>query len=161
MTEQAQTIAVRRSVTVQAPPERAFAAFTEEISAWWPLATHHIGAQPPAEAVVEPRTGGRWFERAADGSECDWGRVLAWEPPSRLVLTFEVSADWQGDPGTPTEVEVRFTPEGSGATRVDLVHRGLELYGERAEQMRTIYDSPGGWAGMLDTYAGVAAGEGA
>jgi uncharacterized protein YndB with AHSA1/START domain len=84
MSEQAETLAVRKTVTVNAPPERASAAFTEEISRWWPLATHHIGAQAPVEAIIEPRAGGRWFERAGDGSECDSGRVVAWEPPRRL-----------------------------------------------------------------------------
>lgn len=159
MTEQAESLAVRKSVTVQAQPDRAFAAFTQEIGRWWPIATHVIGGKPVADVVIEPREGGRWFERAEDGSECDWGRVLAWQPPGRVVLTFEVSADWKHDPAIAAEVEVRFTAEGAGATRVELEHRGLELYGERAAQMREIYASDGGWGGMLETYAQVAAGE--
>jgi uncharacterized protein YndB with AHSA1/START domain len=153
MTEQAESIAVTRVVTVKAPPERAFAVFTEGIGEWWPLERAHIGAQPPAEAVVEPREGGRWFERAADGSECDWGHVLAWEPPHRVVFSWAISVDFKPDPAIASEVEVRFTPEGEGATRVELEHRGLEVYGEHAERMRATFGSPGGWNGMLAAFA--------
>ena len=156
MTEQT-ALAVRKTVTVKAPAERAFSVFTEGISRWWPLATNHIGATVPVEAVVEPREGGRWFERAADGSECEWGRVLAWEPPRRLLLAWELNADWKHDPAVATEVEVLFEPAPDGGTTVTLEHRGLEAFGERAPQMRDVFASPGGWSGMLDTYATVAA----
>lgn len=158
MTEQAESIAVSKVVTVNAPPERAFDVFTEGISRWWPLSTHHIGSQAPAAAVVEPREGGRWFERAADGTECDWGRVLAWEPPHRVVLSWELTHDFRHDPQVVSEVEVRFVADGEGSTRVELVHRGLEVYGEHADRMREVFDSAGGWNGMLETYAEVASG---
>jgi uncharacterized protein YndB with AHSA1/START domain len=155
MTEQAETIAVRRAVTVNAPPERAFEVFTAGIASWWPLDKAHIGSQPPTEAVVEPREGGRWFERAADGTECDWGRVLAWDPPHRVLFSWAIGADFKPDPTIATEVEVRFAADGEGATRVELEHRGLEVYGEHAGQMRDTFGSPGGWAGMLAGFAKV------
>src|SRR4051812_5253443 len=156
MTEQT-ALAVQRTVTVKAPPERAFSVFTEGMGQWWPLATHHIGTAAPVEVVVEPRPGGRWFERAEDGSECDWGRVLEWEPPRRLLLAWELSADWKYDPALVSEVEVRFEPGSDGGTVVSLEHRGLEGYGERATEMRDIFASQGGWQGMLEAYVTAAA----
>jgi uncharacterized protein YndB with AHSA1/START domain len=146
-------VAVRHSIVVQAPQERAFAIFTERMGSWWPLQTHTIGAGPMADAVVEPHAGGRWYERSDDGSECDWGRVLAWEPPHRVVLSWAISADFRADPAIHTEVEVRFTAEGGQRTRVELEHRGLEAYGERAEEARGIYGSEGGWPGLLARFA--------
>jgi len=146
------TVLVKKAVTVRAPIERAFRVFTAEMSSWWPLATHKIGAAAAKEAVIEPFVGGRWFERGVDGSECDWGKVLTWSPPHRLVLAWEITADWKYDAAIHTEVEVRFVAEGS-ATRVELEHRCLEAYGDRAEEMRGILGSPGGWGGMLDTFA--------
>jgi uncharacterized protein YndB with AHSA1/START domain len=145
------SVLVQKTVTVRAPVERAFRVFTAEMSSWWPLVTHKIGTAAMKEAVVEPFVGGRWFERGVDGSECDWGKVLAWSPPHRLVLSWEISASWKHDSSIQTEVEVRFVSEG-GMTRVELEHRCLETYGERAEEMRGIFASPGGWGGMLDTY---------
>jgi uncharacterized protein YndB with AHSA1/START domain len=152
VTEQTTAHAVRRSVTIQGLPDHAFAVFTDGLSTWWPLQTHTIGAQPAAAAIIEPRAGGRWFERAADGSETDWGRVLAWEPPHRLVLSWEITPDWQHDGAIDTEIEVTFVADGD-RTRVELEHRGLETYGDRAEEMRGIFESEGGWGGLLDRYA--------
>ena len=148
--------AVRQSIVVQAPQERAFAIFTERMGSWWPLDSYALGAQPVVDAIVEPRSGGRWYERSDDGSEVEWGRVLAWEPPDRVVLTWELSADFRPDPAIHTEVEVRFSPEGAHRTRVVLEHRGLEAYGERAAEMRETYGSDGGWAGLLRAYAATA-----
>ena len=144
---------VRKVVSVQAPPPVAWRVFTEEIGRWWPLATHKIGTAKAADAVIEPRVGGRWYERGDDGSTCDWGRVLAWEPPTRLVLAWQISADWKYAPCLRTEVEVRFIAEGKNATRVELEHRHLELYGERRDQMRGTFDSEMGWKGLLDAFA--------
>jgi uncharacterized protein YndB with AHSA1/START domain len=150
MVEQpAASLAVRQSAVVAVPPARAFTVFTERMSSWWPLETHTIGAAPAAAAVIEPREGGRWYERAEDGTECDWGRVLAWEPPHRVVLSWQISADWRADADLHTEVEVRFEPEGEGRTRVELEHRGMEAFGGRAEEMRGVFDSEGGWRGLL------------
>src|SRR5579864_2317480 len=144
---------VRKEITVEASQARAFRVFTEEHGAWWPLATHHIAQKPAATAVIEPRAGGRWFERAADGSECLWGKVLVWDPPGRLVLSWEIGADWKHDDALSTEVEIRFVALGPAQTRVELEHRQLERFGDAAEQMRTAFDSEGGWNGILRTYA--------
>jgi uncharacterized protein YndB with AHSA1/START domain len=98
---------LRKVVSVKAPQEVAWRTFTEKMGAWWPLATHKIGTAKAVDAVIELRVGGRWYERGDDGSTCDWGRVLSWEPHSRLVLCWEISADWRPDPNLKTEVEGR------------------------------------------------------
>lgn len=149
--------AVRKVVNVRAPQEVAWRVFTEKMGAWWPLATHKIGAARAVDAVLEPREGGRWYERGDDGSTCDWGRVLAWEPPSRLVLLWEISEEWKHDPKLKTEVEVRFIAEGRNRTRVELEHRRLDLYGAARERMRGIFDSENGWKMLLDGFARAAA----
>jgi uncharacterized protein YndB with AHSA1/START domain len=143
---------VRKELHVKVPPERAFEVFTAGFARWWPGTTHHIGAATYKTAVLEPRVGGRWYEIGDDGSACEWGDVLAWEPPHRLVLAWRITADWQYDASLTTEVEVIFTAE-AGGTRVALEHRGLENWGERAAAMRTAIDSDGGWAGILKQYA--------
>lgn len=146
---------VRKDIFVQSTPERAFDVFTRQMGAWWPLGSHHIGKAEAKAAVIEPFVGGRWFEQGIDGSECDWGHVLAWDPPARLVLSWEISADWKQDASVKTEVEVRFTAE-RGGTRVDLEHRLLRNYGARAEEMRGMLDSKGGWTGLLEAFRGQA-----
>ena len=151
-------LAVRKTVTVNAPEKHVFAVFTEGHGAWWPLETHHIGAKRPETAIIEPRAGGRWFERAGDGTECDWGKVLVWDPFGRLVLSWEINAQFTRDPNLKTEVEVRFIAEGSERTRVELEHRLLENYGEQAEIMQSIFDSDGGWTGIMARFATQAAG---
>ena len=143
---------VRRAVTVAAPPARAFEVFTSRIGSWWPR-SHHIGAVEPETVVIEPRQGGRWFERAPDGTECEVGKVLVWDPPGRLVLGWQLTAEWKFDPGLITEVEVRFTPDGQGSTRVELEHRDLERFGDKAGQVRDAIDAPSGWQGVLELYA--------
>jgi uncharacterized protein YndB with AHSA1/START domain len=146
--------AVHKTITVAAPQQTAFQVFTEGMSSWWPLATHHIGKVDAAAVVIEPRVGGRCFERGVDGSECPWGHVLAWEPSSRFVFSWEISADWQVDGRTMnTEVEVLFIPEIEDRTRVELSHRHLDRYGARREEMRAVFDSPGGWTGLLEMFA--------
>jgi uncharacterized protein YndB with AHSA1/START domain len=146
--------AVQRSVVVEAPPERAFSVFTEGMSTWWPLATHHIGKADAEAAVMEPRAGGRWYERGVDGSECEWGRVLAWEPPSRVLLSWQLNVEWtfDPDPAHGSEIEVRFTPEGDGRTRVELEHRGFERQARGAE-IRTAVSGEGGWTSLLTLYS--------
>jgi uncharacterized protein YndB with AHSA1/START domain len=109
------------------------------------------------DAVIEPRVGGRWYERGDDGSTCDWGSVLAWEPHSRLVLSWDISADFQYDPTLKTEIEVRFIPDGDDRTRVELVHRHLDRYGPRRDEMWTIFDSTGDWGKILESFARAAA----
>lgn len=144
--------AITKSITVAAPQEIAFRVFTEGIARWWPLETHKIGATKAVNAVVEPRQGGRWYEIGADGSECNWGKVLAWEPPSRVLLSWEISCDWRHDAKIDTEVEVRFIAEGTRSTRVELAHRKLDRYGDREEEMRGVFNSPGGWPGLLERF---------
>jgi uncharacterized protein YndB with AHSA1/START domain len=149
--------AVRRSVTVSVPVERAFRVFTESFNSWWP-GDYHIGRADLAEAVLEQRADGRWYERGVDGTECDWGRVLVWDPPHRLVLTWQINGQWQydPDPAHASEIELRFTAEGPRQTRVDLEHRLLErLAGGR--DLHTALDSPTGWTGVLARFAEAAA----
>jgi uncharacterized protein YndB with AHSA1/START domain len=143
---------IRKSIVVAASAERAFQVFTQEMSHWWPLASKHIGKSDAKSVVMEPFAGGRWFERGVDGSECDWGTVRTWDPPRRLVLTWEISSDWRHDPSIQTEVEVRFSAEGA-STRVELEHRLLHYYGEKAAQMRGIFDSNEGWTQILQAFA--------
>jgi len=147
---------VRHAVTVAAPQDRAFTVFTRDFNRWWPR-THKIGPAELAEAVIEGREGGRWYERDVDGTECDWGSVLVWDPPSRLVLAWQLSGEWAYDAELMTEVEVSFVSEGPSQTRVTLEHRGLDAYGEKLEAVRSALDSPGGWPGILEDFARSAA----
>lgn len=110
------------------------------------------------ETVIEPRVGGRWFHRGEDGVECDIGQVLAWEPPNRVVLGWQLTNEFKFDPSIVTEVEVRFIAEGDNATRVELEHRNLERLGKhRGDDLRMKIDAPNGWGGLLDLYAAAAA----
>jgi uncharacterized protein YndB with AHSA1/START domain len=102
----------------------------------WPLAYYKIGKANTVDAVIEPRVGGRWHEHGDDGSTCQWGSVLTWEAQSRLVLSWDISADWQYDPTLKTEIEVRFSADGSDRTRVELEHRHLDRHGARRDEMR-------------------------
>jgi uncharacterized protein YndB with AHSA1/START domain len=155
MTEAVQDLLVRKSIVVNAPVDHVFAVFTDRQDTWWPR-DHHIGACKDFTAVLEPRVAGRWYERGDDGSECPWGRVLAWEPPHRLVLSWDIGANWQPDPTLGTEVEVRFIAEGDERTRVELTHRKLERFGDQAQAMRAMFDSEGAWIATLRTMANTA-----
>lgn len=146
-------LVIRKTITLEAPRDHAFALFTEHMGSWWPLESRSIGTAEAQTAVVEPRAGGRWYECGIDGSECDWGRVIAYEPPARLVLNWQIGADWRYDPSIETELEVRFIAEGETRTSVELEHRGLESYGENAEQVFAIFDSSDGWTDLLDRFA--------
>lgn len=145
---------IRKSLTVMASPERAFDAFARNMGGWW-LKSHSLTKAGQVAVTIEPHPGGRWYETGADGQTCDWGRVLVWEPPSRLVLIWALNADWTTDPLVETEVEVTFTAEGSG-TRVTLEHRKLEAYGARAVETAAVLGSPNGWGGLLASYAALA-----
>src|SRR3954453_21249557 len=155
--QQAPDLAVHQSIVVEASQERAFEVFTSRLTDWWPLEPPVMGGTPAVAAVIEPRAGGRWYERSADGRESDWGRVLTWEPPSRVVLSWQISADGQADTSIDTEVEVRFTAEDDRRTRVDLEHRGLEAFGPRAQEMRDTFESGGGWPMLLGHFGAAAA----
>jgi hypothetical protein len=144
---------VRKVVSVQAPQDVAWRVFTEKMGTWWPLAMYKIGKANAVDAVIEPRVGGRWYERGDDGSTCDWGSVALWEPHSRLVLYWEITADWQHDPNLKTELELRFIADGKNATRVELEHRRLDLYGARRDEMRRIFDTEGDWGRLLEAFA--------
>jgi uncharacterized protein YndB with AHSA1/START domain len=146
---------VRKSVLVAAPLALTFEVFTARIDTWWPMASHHIGQAECVAVVIEPRAGGRWFERGADGSECDWGVVIAWEPPQRVLLAWQLDAQWKFNPDFRTEVEVRFTAVDDSTTKVELEHRGLEAYGTLAGRMHETFASPNGWNGMLEHFARV------
>jgi hypothetical protein len=146
---------VCKTITVAAPLAVAFEVFTAQIETWWPMASHHIGDADCAAVVIEPRVGGRWYERGVDGVECVWGQVLVWQPPRRVVLVWQLSAQWRFDPSIRTEVDVRFTVIDADTTRVDLEHRGLDAYGADAAAMRDAFASPNGWNGMLDHFAQV------
>jgi hypothetical protein len=144
---------VRRSVEVAASQAKAFEVFTRKTSAWWPK-KHHIGKAPLAEAIIEPKVNGRWYERGEDGSECDWGRVLAWNPPDGITLAWQLTAKFEFDPAFVTEVEVKFVPLAAGRTRVELEHRLLERFGDVAETVRGQVD--GGWPEILRSFAAAA-----
>jgi len=146
---------IRKSIRVDVAPARAFEIFTTGMARWW-LKTHTINPtkSPIKEIALEPRAGGRWFERGEDGSECNWGKVLAWEPPTRLLLAWQINGRWQFDPALITEVDIRFTPDGNGA-RVELEHRKLEVLGDQAEAMAQAFT--GGWGVLLDSFAKQAA----
>jgi uncharacterized protein YndB with AHSA1/START domain len=151
MSTQIRPAPVRKSIFVDAPQARAFEVFTSGIARWWPK-SHKIGQADLDRPVIEPRSGGRWYEVDVDGSECEIGKVAAWDPPTRLVLIWQLTAEFKYDANLVTEVEVQFTPEGSG-TRVDLEHRNLERLGDTADALRASIDSPGGWGGLLELYA--------
>ena len=156
-TESTAAVEVVRSVTVPLSQARTFELFTARMTEFWPK-EHSIGSSEIAEVIVEPRSGGRWFERGVDSCECQWGRVAAWDPPRKVVLLWQIRSDWKFDPEFETEVEVSFTNEATDRTRVDLAHRNLQRYGDDTEQMRSIFDQPNGWTGTLDGFAGLANG---
>jgi uncharacterized protein YndB with AHSA1/START domain len=139
-------IAVRREILVDAPPDRAFAVFTDGIDGWWPR-DYSVGAQELDRIVVEPA---RWLEVGRDGAECVWGDVLAFEPPRQIVLGWAIGGDWQLEPAQ-SEIEVTFAPAGAG-TRVTLEHRRLERH-TAAEALREAVDGDGGWDALLRAYS--------
>lgn len=155
MSTQIRPAPVRKSLFVDAPQNHAFEIFTSGMGRWWPK-SHKLGEAELDRQIIEPTEGGRWYQLNVDGSECAIGNVAAWEPPARVLLIWQLNAQWTFDPELMTEVEVRFTPEGSG-TRVDLEHRNLERLGDTAEGFREAIDAPGGWSGLLELYAEEAA----
>lgn len=146
MSTQAPATSVQASIVVEATLERAFRIFTEDIASWWPD-EHHL-LKDVAGMEFEPRVGGQIVDRAADGSECRWGRVLAYEPPHRVVFGWGISLDWQlePDPARASEVEVRFVAEAQDRTRVEIEHRFLDRHGEGWQRMRDAVAGPNGWS---------------
>jgi len=148
---------VKRSVIVKANRQRSFTAFTGNMAAWWP-ASHTIGGSQNPQVVLEGRAGGRWYERSPTGAECEWGKVLVWDPPGRLVLAWQLNGLWKYDPTFITEVEITFTALRSGETRVDLEHRNLERFGEHAIRVHDAIGAEKGWLGILKIFQAYAQG---
>jgi uncharacterized protein YndB with AHSA1/START domain len=154
MSTQAAETSIRTSIVVEAPIERAFSVFTEGIGSWFPPEYNLLGAEI-AERVFEPREGGNVYDRGVDGSECRWARVLAYEPPTRVVISWDIDPQWQieTDPEKTSEVEVRFVAEPPDRTRVELEHRNLDRHGEGWERTRESVAGEGGWPGCLQRFA--------
>lgn len=150
---------VKKSIVVDAPIERAFQVFTKDFGSFKP-ADHNLLAVPIAETVFEPRVGGYVFDRGVDGSECRWARVLAFEPPTRVLLSWNISPQWriETDPEKVSEWEVRFTAETPQRTRVEIEHRHLERHGDGWEAERDGVAGDGGWPLYLQRYAELIAG---
>ena len=140
------------TIRVKAAPGRAFELFTARIGDWWPKGKT-IG-KPHAAIMIEPRANGRWFERDGDGHETNWGKVLAWEPPSRLLLGWQINSKWAYEPNLLTEVELTFAPADGGGTLVRLEHRYLERFGTDA--LPHVEKLNGGWPTRLAEFAGFA-----
>jgi uncharacterized protein YndB with AHSA1/START domain len=148
---------VRRETVVPVSAERAFEVFTAGMTSWWPP-EHHIGSAPIEEIVIEPYEGGRWYTRHTDGSETSTGHVVAWEPGERLVITWQIGADWKYHVDLVTTIELRFVAEAPDRTRVLLEHRDLEAYGAEAEKMRDTFEQPAAWEATMAAFAGAVGG---
>lgn len=152
---------IRREVVVEAPIERAFRVFTEDFDRVKPREHNMLDAEI-AESVFEPRAGGRIFDRGVDGSECQWARVLAYEPPNRVVFSWDISPRWQIEPDheKTSEVEVRFIAETAERTRVELEHRNLDRHGEGWPAERDAVGGENGWPVYLQRFADLIGEEG-
>jgi uncharacterized protein YndB with AHSA1/START domain len=154
MSTQAAETSVRTSIVVEAPIDRAFSVFTEGIGSWFPP-EYNLMDEEIAERVFEPREGGSVYDRGVNGGECRWAHVLAYEPPARVVIRWEIDPRWQieTNPDRASEVDVRFFAEEPDRTRVELEHRHLDRHGEGWEQIRESVAGEGGWAGCLQRFA--------
>jgi uncharacterized protein YndB with AHSA1/START domain len=141
---------VRRSVRTKAPPARAFEIFTSKMGRWWPRG-RSAGANPHADIVIEPFAGGRWYERDEAGAETPWGKVLAWEPPTRLLLAWQLYGGCAYDPELVTEVEITFSPAEGGGAEVVLEHRNLERFRRNAPAWAAAVER--GWTEMVQVFA--------
>lgn len=141
--------AVRREITVNATPERAFAVFADRIDTWWP-SDYSVGASDLRRVVIEPREGGRFYEEGVDGVDTVWGEVLAYDPPDRLKVTWKLNGHWEVDAGA-SEIEVTFTPTAEGTT-VSLVHSHLDRLAY-ADALKESIGGDGGWSSLLARYA--------
>ena len=154
MTHSATTTTVRRQILVNAPISEAFKVFTERFGDFKPR-EHNLLKAAIAETVFEPRVGGNIYDRAVDGSDCRWARILAFEPPNRVVFTWDISPRWQIETNSDltSEVEVRFFVETPERTRVELEHRNLDRHGYGWESVRDGVDNEAGWPLYLRRYA--------
>ena len=149
MAQRIQPAAIVKTIEVKATPERAFDVFASHMGEWWHKEHSIADGTTQQDVIIEPRNGGRWFELGADGSEHPWGHVIAYDPPRRLLLAWQLNRDFAFDPDLVTEVEVRFEPTGRG-TRVHFEHRLLERMGEGvAEQFEAMH---GGWEMLLELF---------
>lgn len=154
MTTPAEATSVRHEVVVNAPIERAFSVFTEDFGSFKPR-EHNLLSVEIAETVFEPRAGGRLYDRGVDGSECNWARVLVYEPPDRVVISWDINPQWQieTDLEKTSEVDIRFIAEAPERTRVELEHRNLDRHLDGWEAVRGGVDSDGGWPLYLSRFA--------
>jgi uncharacterized protein YndB with AHSA1/START domain len=145
---------VRHAVVVPGTPEHAFAAFTERFDAIKPR-EHNLLGSPIVSTTFESQVGGHIVDRGEDGTECRWARILAFEPPTRLVFTWDIGPTWQleTNPENASEVEVRFVAEGPDRTRVELEHRHLDRHGPGWPSLRDGVDTDQGWPLYLQRYA--------
>ena len=142
---------VRKTVRVTAPLAHAFEVFTAGLSRWWPR-EHGVGKKPIARVLMEPKLGGRWLEFAEDGTETTVATILAWDPPHRLVLAWQINAQWQPDATAGSEVEISFAADGPNATQVELLHHKFETLGpDGGASMRR--DVDGGWPSLIEHFA--------
>ena len=158
MSTPASATSIRHEIVVQAPIERAFSVFTTGFGSFKPPEHNMLGVEI-AETVFEPHVGGDVYDRGVDGSVCRWARVLAFEPPQRVVISWDISPQWQieTDPSKTSEVEVQFIAEAPNRTRVELEHRAIDRHGDGWEAVREGVDSEGGWPTYLRRFADVAA----
>jgi uncharacterized protein YndB with AHSA1/START domain len=159
MSTQASDTTTQHSIVVEAPIERAFSVFTDGFGTFKPP-EHNLLGVDIAETVFETHVGGNIYDRGVDGSECRWARVLAYEPPNRVVFSWDISPQWQieTDPDKASEVEVRFIAESPDRTRVELEHRNLDRHGDGWEQEREGVGGDQGWPLYLDRFAEQVAG---
>jgi uncharacterized protein YndB with AHSA1/START domain len=159
MSTPAVATSIRHEIVVQAPIARAFSVFTDDFGSFKPPEHNMLGVEI-AETVFEPRAGGRVYDRGTDGTECHWARVLAYEPPDRVVISWDISPQWQIETNLEktSEVEVRFIAEAPDRTRIELEHRNLDRHGDSWEAVRDGVDSANGWPLYLQRFADILAG---
>jgi uncharacterized protein YndB with AHSA1/START domain len=148
---------LRKQIAVEVPVEKAFRVFTEGFDTWWPR-THHIGKPTMQQAIMEMKKGGRWYELGIDGSTTEWGKVVSVDPPTHIILIWQIDANWAYDPKLETQVEVTFQSQGSNRTLVTLLHKNLDRYGADYEKVMGSIGSDGGWLGLMKVFAAEAEG---
>ena len=148
-------LSIKKQIVVKVPQDFAFNLYADNMGIWWPK-EHHIGEAALADVILEKKTGGRWYEKDEDGKECDWGKMLAYDPHSRLLLQWQLNPDFKYDPALYTEVEVLFESLGPEETKVTLEHRKMENFGEHAEKMQRMFDQDNAWLQVLRGYARIA-----
>lgn len=139
---------IRKELQVAASQETAFIVFTQKMDLWWPR-THHVGKCAMTEMLLEPSVNGRWYSKHEDGSEVNVGYVMDWDPYNRVVLVWQINANYQCDPGIISEVEIKFIKESAGSTRILFEHRNLDRLGEGSKAIESMDQ---GWGMILNLY---------